>query len=154
MSETVILKCVKQGSKLRVRIISPGFNQQANCQFPRAIRLEGRKYAVPRHAITFAEGPRHKFFYRVSKSYIKIIEGETELTEDLAEAFKNIKIYENTDDTECIVCMSEDKSVVFAPCGHYCSCESCAIQINHSQGKCPICRTRIQTIVKRDQIQT
>jgi len=72
LDELVYLKCVKEGSKLRIKIISPGFHHSANCQFPKNIRVENRKYSVPLHAISFAEGPNHKFFYRVSKSYIKI----------------------------------------------------------------------------------
>jgi hypothetical protein len=43
MSE-VFLKCVKEGSKLRIKIISSGFFNEANCQFPKNIRVEGRKF--------------------------------------------------------------------------------------------------------------
>ena len=32
----VYLKCVKEGKKLRIRITSPGYNNDANCQFPKA----------------------------------------------------------------------------------------------------------------------
>ena len=45
--QQVYLECVREKSKLRVRIISPGYYSDANCQFPRAIRVEGRKYSVP-----------------------------------------------------------------------------------------------------------
>ena len=146
MNEQVILQCVKVGSKLKVRIISPGFQKEANCQFPRAIREEGRKYSVPLCDIKFAESARHKFFYRVGKNNIKIL-GEVE---DL----ENLKIYEDTDESECIICMAAEKDVVFAPCGHYCSCETCASQIKFGGGgKCPMCRTKITALVKRDQIQ-
>lgn len=41
---SVTLKCLKEKNKLRVRIISPGYYNNANCQFPRNIRLEGRIY--------------------------------------------------------------------------------------------------------------
>lgn len=36
-----ILKCVKEGSKLRIKIISDGYLNSANCQFPRALRVMG-----------------------------------------------------------------------------------------------------------------
>jgi Ca-activated chloride channel family protein len=39
----VELACIKQGSKLRVKIVSAGYLNYANCQFPRDIRIEGAK---------------------------------------------------------------------------------------------------------------
>ncbi len=54
----VRLQCVKEGSKLRVRIISHGYNHDANCQFPRNIRAPGRQYSVPISDVSFTEGPR------------------------------------------------------------------------------------------------
>ncbi len=72
--EDVRLRCVKVSGKLRVRIISNGYNPDANCQFPRKIREEGREYTAPSSAITFSEGPNLKFFYRVKKSQITIIQ--------------------------------------------------------------------------------
>ena len=38
-------------------------------------------------------------------------------------------------DTIIITKNIELENVVFAPCGHYCSCESCATQINNNQNK-------------------
>jgi len=40
--DIVYLQCVKVKNKLRVRITTPGYKNDANCQFPRAIRVEGR----------------------------------------------------------------------------------------------------------------
>lgn len=45
-SKGVIVECVKQAGKLRMRVISPGFKKTYNCQFPRNIRVEGAKYVV------------------------------------------------------------------------------------------------------------
>jgi len=45
-SRGVILECVKEGAKLRVRVVSPGYNKSFNCQFPRNIRVEGARYIV------------------------------------------------------------------------------------------------------------
>lgn len=42
----VIVECFKDGSKVRVRVISPGFNAGWFCQFPRDIREDGVKYVV------------------------------------------------------------------------------------------------------------
>lgn len=42
----VIVQCVKEGSKLRVKVISSGYNSDWMVQFPRNIREEGVKYLV------------------------------------------------------------------------------------------------------------
>jgi Ca-activated chloride channel family protein len=42
----ILLKCFREGGKLRVRIISEGYNSDFNVQFPRNIRQEGVTYVV------------------------------------------------------------------------------------------------------------
>ena len=144
----VYLKCVKEGSKLRIKIVSPGFHNEANCQFPRDIRVENRKFSVPRHAISFAEGPNHKFFYRISKSYIKIVE------EDSIEFSSTIsKIFEDTAVTDCMICMDREKVIVFAQCGHYICCLECSETLFKTTQKCPVCRSLINSLVKREDVQ-
>ena len=45
------------------------------------------------------------------------------------------------DKKSCKICMEDDISVVFLPCGHLCCCSSCA---NRPAVKiCPICRIEI-----------
>jgi Ca-activated chloride channel family protein len=46
MVNYVNLQCVKDGGKLRVKIITSGYNNNANCQFPRAIRADGKMFRV------------------------------------------------------------------------------------------------------------
>jgi hypothetical protein len=41
-----VLECFKDGGKLRVRVISPGYNQNWRCQFPKGIREVGARYVV------------------------------------------------------------------------------------------------------------
>lgn len=139
--ETVLLKCVKEKGKLRVKIISPGYNHTANCQFPRNLRQEDRTFSVPIQDIKFAQGPRQAFFYRVKKDNIKIIDVDEKISPDT--------IYEDEDEPDCVVCMSNSKSTVFIPCGHYSLCEMCSEKI---QNKCPICRTAITKMVRRDEL--
>lgn len=45
---------------------------------------------------------------------------------------------------QCKVCLDEDISVVFLPCGHACTCTGCAATVSH----CPICRHFIRGTVK------
>jgi hypothetical protein len=42
----VIVECVKERSKLRVRVVSPGYNSEWFCQFPRDLREDGARYVV------------------------------------------------------------------------------------------------------------
>ncbi|KAI8481641.1 hypothetical protein Bbelb_406420 [Branchiostoma belcheri] len=43
----------------------------------------------------------------------------------------------------CKICMSNDATMVFIPCGHLCCCEGCAHSMRSRGRKCPICRARI-----------
>lgn len=45
-SKGVIVECIKDGSKVRARVISPGFKKNYNCQFPRNIREAGARFIV------------------------------------------------------------------------------------------------------------
>ncbi|MEH1966590.1 vWA domain-containing protein [Nostoc sp.] len=40
------LSCVREGGKLRVKVMSEGYDSAKNVQFPRAIRAEGARYVV------------------------------------------------------------------------------------------------------------
>jgi predicted DNA-binding WGR domain protein len=42
----VVVECVTEGSKLRVRVVSPGYKKDWNVQFPRNLRQEGGRYVV------------------------------------------------------------------------------------------------------------
>jgi hypothetical protein len=138
------LRCVKDGGKLRVKIISPGYSSEANCQFPRDIRAENREYLVPESDVKFSE-MRCKFFYRVSGKNIQIVDNEPK------KSFADLKVYGDTNSHDCCICMLDDPSmifVIFAPCGHYCCCKPCAVKLK----KCPICRADIGQLVDKSQL--
>ena len=89
----VRLKCVKIGSKLRVRILTPGYFTNANCQFPKDLRVEGRMYDVDVDAVKLVT--RNKNFYSITKkSAIKIVSDVDALTDLLNETRINITIYD------------------------------------------------------------
>jgi len=140
--EEVRLKCVKEGSKLRIKIISNGYSQKANCQFPRDIRVAGREYLVPKSGVTLAE-TKGKFFYRVNKKNIRII-GTDEID-------KNLKVYKDEENTECAICMVDGLELaIISPCGHMFTCFDCA---KACKDTCPICRGPIEQLVRHDQLQ-
>jgi hypothetical protein len=48
--------------------------------------------------------------------------------------------------SECVVCMDENRCVMFKPCGHVCCCEGCSSSIlNASSPKCPLCRQDLKS---------
>ncbi|MEA5580548.1 VWA domain-containing protein [Nodularia harveyana UHCC-0300] len=46
VGDSVELECVREGGKLRVKVVSDGYDNSKNVQFPRAIRAEGARYVV------------------------------------------------------------------------------------------------------------
>jgi hypothetical protein len=141
--EFVRLKCIKVGSKLRIRIISPGYFNEANCQFPRNLRVENRIYEVPTDSISLIS--RSKNYYNIKKDSIKIIEN---LTTDLIK----IKVFEDTSSDDCAICMTNEKCMVIVPCGHYYTCEECISKIKKSSGCCPICRIKFTKTINKSEI--
>ena len=45
-SQGVLLECFQEGSKLRIRVISDGYDQNWKVQFPKDIREAGARYLV------------------------------------------------------------------------------------------------------------
>ena len=131
--------CVKIGSKLRIRIITKGYNNEANCQFPKNIRQEGKYYKAPAYAVTLAKGPAGKFFYRVKSKLVQEI------------GIKVDKIFKDDSDDSCAVCLDQKRELVLVPCGHFNLCKDC---VDHLLTKnCPYCRQHFNLAVPLDQIQ-
>ena len=69
----VVLKCEKEGGKLRIKVVSDGYDNSKNVQFPRAIREEGVSYLVEQ-IVPSADGG----FYRVQGKIQRLLRpGET-----------------------------------------------------------------------------
>ncbi len=64
----VLVECVREGGKLRVRVISEGYNPEFNVQFPRQIREEGVTYIVEEIQLS-ANGD----FYRASGTIKRLV---------------------------------------------------------------------------------
>lgn len=143
--EFVELKCIKERSKLRVRIITPGYLGYANCQFPRDIREEGARYKVRPESIKLITA-RGRWFYSIKRQdVLEIIKNDV-----IAQHHEihNIQIYEDQDETDCAICMSSPKDTVFYPCGHYHTCATCANMVHN----CPMCMKKIEMRINRNLI--
>ena len=136
------LKCIKVGGKLRIRIISPGYFNEANCQFPKDLRVENRLYEVNTEDVVLVS--RSKNFYKISKKSIKIINEIDILTETL----NSIKVFEDVDASDCAICMVNEKCMIIVPCGHYYTCESFTYKLK----TCPICRINFTKTINKTQM--
>lgn len=67
----VVVKCMKEGSKLRVHVVSEGYENTWNVQFPQNLREEGALYVVDEVKASGASG-----FYRAYED-IKRLERES-----------------------------------------------------------------------------
>ncbi len=47
-------------------------------------------------------------------------------------------------DAECIICLTDIRSIILLPCKHICICVACKKSIS----KCPICRARIGSYLR------
>ena len=158
---SVYLKCIRTGGKLRVRITSAGYLNDANCRFPRALRVDGAIYTCKHTDISLIT-TRNKYYYMIAKAGIQVVSGQSppvanggagkiitdidSLTEDMSK----IKIYEDTGSSDCAICMTVPKNTVINPCGHYYMCSSCATIVKH----CPICRGKITGLIDKSLFGT
>jgi Ca-activated chloride channel family protein len=65
----VVVKCEREGGKLRIKVLSDGYEQGRNVQFPRSIREEGVTYLVDGIAPS-ADGS----FYRVTGAIKRLVQ--------------------------------------------------------------------------------
>ena len=142
----IYLKCIKEGSRLRVRILTPGYYNDANCQFPKNIRRDGQVYKVPKYDVSLVSRGAMKWFYNVKKHHIELINGYNE--EEHKVDFSHVHVYEDETTNECCICFDAPKNIVFIPCGHFYCCSGCSNHIDN----CPICRIRITNKIDKDLI--
>jgi hypothetical protein len=145
--EQVYLTCFYDNisRKLRVRIITPGYLNSANCQFPRDLRVNGRYYIVNKSYIKLVT-TYGKYFYSVkNKSAIQVIEPE----QVPSMPTPKIKVYQDTEQEECLLCFDAPKESVFNPCGHFYTCKTCSSKCD----KCPICRFPIVSLIDKKDME-
>lgn len=141
----VYLKCVKEGGKLRVKVTSNGYLKEANTQFPKDIRVDGRRFKVRASDINLIQ-TRGKYFYSVKKKdKITIIDDNEDIDVHLSLDLSKIKIHTDEEITDCVICMENVKEIIFSPCGHFYSCINCSSKVT----KCPMCRTVIVNRINR-----
>ena len=146
------LHIVPEGNKARVRIAacidSDGrryenvYHNLWNCRFPRNLREIGKIYQVPDENVKVQMSKNGVFFYSVSTKGMVTLQSQNQRAEGAIDVTLS-NIYETS--PECVICMSADSDVIFVPCGHLCSCQTCGQRLD----KCCICRVAINQRVPK-----
>lgn len=61
---------------------------------------------------------------------------------------ENENVIESESNKCCKICLVNEKSHAFMPCGHFVSCASCAFKIKNTDGRCPMCRKFTTQVTK------
>ena len=148
--EYVLLQCVKENKKLRVKMISSApFIKNVNCQFSRKDRIENMYYIVRSEYVNL----RRNFYSIINKNAVvyrtfDLDEIKMYITEKINNTAKPSIIFGDDDNSECVICMDSVKDTIFSPCGHFMTCFACSCQCK----QCPMCRTNIVVMIKRSDI--
>jgi hypothetical protein len=137
----VYLTCVKSQGKLRVRITSPGYLTTANCQFPRDLRVEGRHFRVKPAAVKLMTA-RNKYYYCIKNAKDITIVQPANLPKQPP---PKIRVYQDTEQEECLICYDAVKEAVFNPCGHFYTCHACSVRCK----TCPVCRHPVISVIDK-----
>ena len=75
------------------------------------------------------------------------------LTDGTAEqqAEASARIQQEEEKKECVVCLTNERSHLLSPCGHYVLCAACVLTMNFNGGAksvCPVCQQRVNKVVK------
>jgi len=140
----IILQCVKEKSKLRIKFFSfidnegkiytNVYNNELNCKFPKDIRKEGYFYEIKPENLSIINS-NGKPFYNIKNKDIKIL------------AYFDISIIKVFEVNECVICLDSNSTEVLIPCGHKCLCTNCCNHLIRTTKCCPICRSNILTII-------
>jgi len=147
----IILYCIKENSKLRIKfhsfinaqnqIFKNVYNNKYNCMFPKDIRTEGTYYKVNDADIRLSVKAGTPYYSIKRKNIIVMTEQEKQqLLNPPTVDLSTIQIFDAGD---CVICLSSASSVVFIPCGHRCLCAICNGTLKRGKYCCPVCRETI-----------
>jgi uncharacterized protein YxjI len=144
--EYIILKCIKEKNKLRIKFHSFTdkngktftniYNQNYNCRFPKNIRQEGMYYRINSDDLVLADKNKGQPFYNINFNNIQLIDNYEININDI-----NIFKVE-----ECVICFENNPNQIFLPCAHQCICLDCYKQL--VKKCCPLCRRDIIKIIQ------
>lgn len=51
-------------------------------------------------------------------------------------------------ESDCAICMDVKRNSVLRPCNHMITCYSCSMLLLNRQDSCPVCRVKIDEVIK------
>ena len=55
---------------------------------------------------------------------------------------------ETKGESECVVCLDNERTHMFKPCNHLCVCEGCSMAVMGSTAECPACRAEVEGVAR------
>ena len=100
--------------------------------------------------IIFCRASKDENYIEKSKFLLNKEEYNKMDTDDVNNIINNENvIYQKKNNNLCIICQSKEKESIFYPCGHRCSCYSCAIYYFEVNKKCPKCDQKAICIIPK-----
>ena len=146
--------------------IQPGENQECTVAWPDFFRaslpdLTFAQRQVYPLAIVVAPFEAEGVEYQAQVTYMKFQVTRTEMkllpirqrVINGKKSMETMDMYgirkEESEEDDCIICMSEPKNTAVLPCNHFCICHGCArLLLNTGKPECPICRAPPTSYVK------
>jgi hypothetical protein len=54
----------------------------------------------------------------------------------------------NTNESTCVICLTDTRNVLLLPCRHLCLCGPCAENLKFQSANCPICRVPFRALLQ------
>ena len=123
--------------------------EEGKCNYPMTLSkeiisfLKGMLSTDPTERLKIEELSNHDFLTKNIKTF-QLIEQK-----EMNEFEQNVKNEENK--KFCIICFTNYPEIIICPCGHKCICILCYDKLLAKAGfkKCPICKSKIESIVKK-----
>ncbi|ESU34843.1 RING finger domain-containing protein [Giardia duodenalis] len=111
------------------------------------LKLKIPIYILPLHATPLPSSPT--IVVSQLKTELSLHELQLQRTRELAASQKveieqlKERLSRSGNSEVCCICLENDASIVFIPCGHFCTCRVCDRSLTRRQ--CPICRKNIES---------
>lgn len=139
MQHSLLVQCVEEENRIKVKIISPGYSNKLNCTFPAHLKIKGALYSIKSMDLKLSSNSKFYVIKNKRKTIHRIRAWPLE---------RKIHAEET-----CVICLTNKVCCVLLGCGHLCFCFGCFVKyVNNAlicncgcQKKhpdCPICRTK------------
>lgn len=106
----------------------------------------GRNPATELHKLFMRRSNNQDFFSlneNNKESKKKSSKNEKKILDDLNDFSNSAQ-----DNNDCAICMDISRNSVLRPCNHMITCFNCSILLLNRQDNCPICREKIDDVIK------